>query len=230
MHPKRYFGGRSVKQWAEYLGIRPNTLSCRLSRGWSWERALRTDVKDVEQNRARNGIKRCILCELPKDVSEFYTDANTHDGYRAQCKACNAALNKEQHERHKARDDANREAWRKANPDKVWAIDTRRSHKLKGQIIEVPTAELARMRKHQPVCGYCGKPVVHNKGVIATDSGALDRISDTPTNRYNWEDLILCCMKCSSTKGARPIEEFLSELPGADAPAQIDMATTIRTN
>lgn len=33
---------KTLVEWSEYLGIRPNTIACRLSRGWSIERALTT--------------------------------------------------------------------------------------------------------------------------------------------------------------------------------------------
>lgn len=47
------------------------------------------------------GTKICSRCKQEKPLSEFYTSANTKDGYRPQCIECSKLSAKETKERHK---------------------------------------------------------------------------------------------------------------------------------
>jgi len=186
-------------------------------------------------------VKRCSKCKQVKPVSKFSKNRSTSDGYKYACKACQAAYLEEYYKEHRGeiaayskeyyevnRDEIvaqhkeyeqtaegrevrrkvgrkyrqtakGREAWRKAG-------STRRALKLGATVGDVNEAAVYELSGH--ACIYCG----------ATTNLSLDHI--VPLARggaHSEENLVVACRRCNSSKGGKPLVQWLQTQPTAVA-------------
>lgn len=95
--------------------------------------------------------------------------------------------------------------WRKANPDKRAAAWRRRWARKQGVAVEL-VDEAAIYKRDGYMCLYCG----------ATEDLTLDHIMALDNSGPHREDnLLVACRRCNSSKGAKPLEDWLQTQPRA---------------
>jgi hypothetical protein len=75
-------------EWAEIIGITPDSLRDRLRQGWTIERALTTECKRVMDRHSYGGSKECCRCEKIKSITEFSKCKKSKDGLQSYCLEC----------------------------------------------------------------------------------------------------------------------------------------------
>jgi hypothetical protein len=64
-------------------------------------------------------MKKCNMCKLDKDESEFYKNATTKDGLEYQCKECRKKLSKQYYKDNKDKVDSRIKNWHDNNVEKM---------------------------------------------------------------------------------------------------------------
>ena len=180
--------------------------------------------------------KRCTKCAELKALSEFRKDRSGKNGLRSQCKACAAAYGKqyraahpdyhkryregnyedalarEKHYRdtHSAQRAAYNQRWRAANPDyrkhyndthkeeRAASNNRRRALKAAATIEDFDIMEVWEREGY--TCAYCG----------STENLTIDHIvALADGGSHSLDNLTVACMSCNSSKGAKPLIEWL---------------------
>lgn len=109
-------------------------------------------------------MKRCTLCKQEKEISEFYKNKRSPDGYGTRCKPCNREYS---------------DAWNKANPERVRASWKKKEERYR----QTGIAKARRygltvedynvlVEKHSGRCAICDKEALlhidhnHKNGVV----------------------------------------------------------------
>ena len=112
------------------------------------------------------------------------------------------------YQRNKERIKKQQKSWKLKNPFRVWAILSRRSHRINGHIVEISNSELEKIAKNTPFCHYCGCNLDYApyKG-RRFDTPSLDRINNEKT--INMDTVQIICKRCNYTKADRTHDEFI---------------------
>jgi len=158
-------------------------------------------------------VKRCSKCKQVKPVSEFYEDRQQSDGHVYSCKACqkvhDAAYNKEYYKEHREETRARQKEYRQTAEGKAVchkAESKHRARKRGATVGPVDVAAVYELSGH--ACIYCG----------ATKDLTLDHI--VPLSRggpHCQENLVVACRSCNSSKGDKPLVQWLQTQPTAVA-------------
>ena len=70
--------------------------------------------------------KRCKKCDTVKPLEEYYRATGARDGYRGECKACNAAASRARYVADPATAVARVKRWQQANPERLNAYRRQR--------------------------------------------------------------------------------------------------------
>lgn len=107
-------------------------------------------------------FKECTRCLTAKPISDFYGDKRASDGKGSQCKKCNSEMSAASRRKNLERYNANKRAWRKANPDKV-RLETKKNRSKNPDAYKARTAvanALAAGKLSKGVCAFCGSAKV----------------------------------------------------------------------
>ena len=88
------------------------------------------------------------------------------------------------------------------NPFRIWAIQSRASHRRSGYKISITVDELEEMARNTPYCKFCGVLLVWNhSGKLGKLSPSADRIdNDGP---FSADNIQIICNGCNSSKRDR---------------------------
>jgi len=164
-------------------------------------------------------VKTCRVCGVELVVGEnWYPSRAPRRDYI--CKQCDAEKSRRWREANpektreyshryreahpeKARENGRR--WQKANPEKT-RERCRRHHARKCNTTIKPVDERAVYELNGHMCIYCG----------AADDLQLDHVIPLAWGGAHCEEnLVVACRSCNSSKGARPLEEWLQTQPRA---------------
>lgn len=192
------------------------------------ERARRWRQANPEKVKAARARFHKKHPDRKKEASDRYCAANADKlkeagaRYRAanpeKVKAAQARFHKKHPDRKRATCARYRQAntekvkeynarYRKANPDKIREQARRRNALKRGSTIE-PVDEAAIYDLYNSTCLYCG----------ATDNLTLDHVVPLFGKGPHCEDnLVVACGRCNSSKGVKPLENWLQTQPRAHA-------------
>jgi len=134
-------------------------------------------------------LRACRVCGIELVEGDNCSPSYARD-HRRICRPCEAEAARR---------------WREANPEKQREYNRRR-RALKSNATIEPVDELAVYERDGRMCIYCG----------ATEDLALDHI--VPLNgggSHREDNLVVACRSCNSSKGAKPLEEWLETQPKA---------------
>ena len=173
-------------------------------------------------------MKTCKKCQLVKPFEEFYRDAGMRDGYRNDCKACNAAASRLRYQANPEAAIARVKRWQQENADRVNAYHrTRRSdpavkraersaylQRKYGVSIEEYEAMLVRQGGG---CGICGRS--------PSSQVSLHVDHDHRTGRIRG----LLCFVCNSSLGELDDRDLLrAALRYVEPPVERDLLIEAR--
>ncbi|MGH9223421.1 MAG: endonuclease VII domain-containing protein [Acidimicrobiales bacterium] len=144
--------------------------------------------------------KRRRKCGVVKTLEEFYRAMGTRDGYRGDCKACNAAASRVRYQADPAVAVARVKRWQQANPERVNAYRRQcradpqvkraeRSSSLQRQYGLTVDGYEAMLEQQDGGCGICGR--------APSESYSLHVDHDHRTGRIRG----LLCFVCNSSMG-----------------------------
>jgi len=185
-------------------------------------------------------MKTCTKCKIEKALTEFYTDYKHKNGLRSRCKNCictaakvyrktdagKKAISKlnasekrkraqreyqatEEYKEYRRKYDASKkrkEARRKGErTTEKWFVSHSRSErkrkalKLNATIGPIDEAAIYEMCNHK--CTYCG----------SQENLSLDHVVALAAGGAHCQDnLTVACQSCNSSKGAKPVAEWLA--------------------
>lgn len=151
---------------------------------------------------------KCTRCGKVKQRKHFAVCGRAARGTQDWCKKCMAEYHAEyaQNNREKLRKDAfdyyNR-------TPRAWAGMALRSHRKKGQIVNITTDELYNLALDKKTCPICGKVLSWGgkNGRIRSHSPSLDRINNE--NELNLSNVWIICARCNAAKGGMTMKEFV---------------------
>jgi len=144
--------------------------------------------------------KRCNKCGVMKSLEEFYRASGMRDGYRGDCKLCNAAASRARYEADRVAEIARVKRWQQANADRVNAYHRERRadpevkrqarayHLMRTFGITIEQYE-AILAGQGGVCAICGR--------APSESISLHVDHDHETGRIRG----LLCFRCNNSLG-----------------------------
>lgn len=161
-------------------------------------------------------MKTCVKCNREKELTEFYKQRSSKNGFQSSCISCTkisqAIYHKKWYQEHKESKLSSNAAWFAANPDKFneyqrtyfqsnqdkWKLKghRRRALKLHGGVYSVTVKEITNMMKRP--CFYCGEESKHIDHIIPLSRGG----------RHSIGNLIQACASCNLSKSNKLIIEW----------------------
>lgn len=126
-----------------------------------------------DQEKEPGRVKTCTKCEQEKPLSDFYKHSGFPDGYRSRCKGCHVkkseewrkanpdkinALNKKYYYQDPLKRSKITLTWMKNNPDKCCDNSHRYRARKKNAFVE-NVSSLVVLELDDGICGICGKDV-----------------------------------------------------------------------
>ena len=164
-------------------------------------------------------MKKCTICRIEKQMTEFNKQAQSKTGLRAHCKMCQSVADKkrrnENPERSRMLSKKNEENFKKNNPEAYKARFKRYHQSLKGRYWDYKSTAKNNNRKFEltieefqkitlQVCNYCGQ-FSENKNYCG-----IDRI-DSNKDYYSG-NIAPCCDWCNFMKSNHSLDEWVTHI------------------
>src|SRR3972149_10470373 len=159
--------------------------------------------------------KKCSICEIEKELNEFYKHKNGKFGVISQCIECMKKIQKVYQQSKNGKETRKKyrqsqksivyiKNWNKENSYRIWAVKTLLQHKKRKFNIIISYNELELLAKNTKNCTYCNIQLdwsIGNKGKAKFNSPSLDRINNEKEIRL--DNVQILCWQCNFTKRIR---------------------------
>lgn len=129
-------------------------------------------------------MKRCTVCHVTKDISEFHKAKRYSDGHVAKCKVCTLRYHKQWYQTHLGYRTAQIKIWREANPARCNRYHLKTELKKYG--LTIPQYE-TMLSAQDGKCKICGttKPGARFKRLVVDHDKETGQVRGLLCDRCN---------------------------------------------
>ena len=154
--------------------------------------------------------KHCYKCKETKPIELFCKNHRRADGHDSLCKTCKSIIEAQRRKDNNAEYTKRDKVWKVNHPIYVWADTSLRSHRKKGNVVDITTKELVNIATRSVKCELCNCDLDWTYGTksgkLQLNSPTLDRIDNE--NFINKNNIMILCHSCNATKRNRTLKEF----------------------
>ena len=148
-------------------------------------------------------MKKCRICKLEKDFSEFPIRSTNGDEivYRNECRACKSLNDGVSHQK-KRKEKKRKEKKRKSNPEHAILISTRRRAKLEGIEFDLEESDIVIPAK----CPILDIELQMHSGYAQDSSPSIDRV--IPSKGYVKGNCFIISYKANRMKQDNTLDDL----------------------